>query len=71
MKEQIGQTAGTIWDTLRSRQEVNLTQMPRVIKEKSPLVYQALGWLARENKIEYVNRGEKTYVTLSESERNS
>ena len=38
MKNKIGEVAGRVWKTLG---------------EKGDIVYQALGWLAREDKINY------------------
>ncbi|MCK4966729.1 winged helix-turn-helix domain-containing protein [bacterium] len=70
MKERIGETAGRIWEILRKKQEVNVSQLPRNIKEKSGVTYQALGWLARENKISYYEKGNKTFVSLTDLERN-
>ena len=69
MIEKIGETAGEIWRILKEREEVNISQLPRLLNEKSAVVYQAVGWLARENKIEYRTVGTKTLVSLTESER--
>lgn len=69
MKENIGMTAGRIWERLRADGELNLSQLPKILNENSALVYQALGWLAREDKIEYRTMGSKILVSLSESER--
>jgi hypothetical protein len=71
MKEKIGKIAGEIWETLREKGDINLAQLPKILKEKDVIVYQALGWLAREDKIEYHIKGNKTIVSLAESERSS
>ena len=68
MKEKIGKTAGRIWETLRKKQEINVSQLPRTIKEKSGVTYQALGWLAREDKINYHEKGSRTFVSLTDLE---
>ena len=65
MKEKIGETAGKVWDVLKAKKEMSLSQIPKAVKEKDALVYQALGWLAREDKIQYHTKGNKTLVTLS------
>ena len=65
MKEHIGATAGRIWDTLQERDRVSLSQLPKLLKERDTVVYQALGWLAREDKVEYQSQGKGTYVSLS------
>jgi hypothetical protein len=69
MKERIGLTAGAIWSVLSKKNEVNVTQLPKVVKEKTLVIHQALGWLAREGKIDYRSEGEKLFVSLIESEK--
>lgn len=69
MKDKIGETAGAIWKILKKQEEVNVTQLPKLLNEKSALVYQGLGWLAREDKVEYRIKASKTFVTLSETEK--
>ena len=69
MKDQIGKTAGAIWEVLRSNDRVALSQLPRAVKERESVAYQALGWLAREDKIIYETQGKKTYVALAEKDR--
>ncbi len=69
MKENIGVTAGNIWKILKKQGEVNVSQLPKLLNEKSSIVYQGLGWLAREDKIEYQTKAAKTFVSLSEGEQ--
>lgn len=69
MIEKIGETAGEVWRILKEKEEVNISQLPRLLNEKSAVVYQAVGWLAREKKIKYRTVGAKTLVSLTESER--
>jgi len=64
MEEKIGQTAGKIWQTLKKNDEVSIPQLPKMLKEKDALTYQALGWLAREGKISYHSTGKRTFVSL-------
>lgn len=69
MKDKIGETAGKTWKFLKEKGEVNIAQLPRNLKEKSAVVYQAVGWLAREDKIEYRTKATKTFISLAESEK--
>jgi hypothetical protein len=69
MKEKIGETAGYVWETLKTKDEISLTELPRILKLKSDIAYQALGWLAREDKIHYRTKSGKIYVSLVEKER--
>ena len=68
MKEKIVQTAGEIWGILGERGEVNIKQLPKIVKQNSELTYQALGWLAREDKIVYTTNSGKTYISLTPTE---
>ncbi len=65
MKTQIGDTAGRIWKALQDKDEIAVSQLPKIVKERDALVYQGLGWLAREDKISYRIDGNKTYVSLA------
>jgi len=64
MKEVIGQTAGKIWNVLRDNEEISVSSLPKVVNERQAIVYQSLGWLAREDKIKYETKGKKTTVSL-------
>ena len=41
------------------------------LKEKDEVVFQALGWLAREDKIDYTVKNRRTFVSLVEAELRS
>ena len=69
MIAQIGETAGKIYHVLLSKEEVSISELPKLLKEKSVIVYQGLGWLAREQKISYRKKGGKILVSLTEWER--
>ena len=68
MIHQIGNTAGNLWLLLKNRGEISVSQLPKMMEEKSIVVHQALGWLAREGKINYRTEGNKTLVSLMESD---
>ena len=68
-KEKVGETAGKIWGILKQKEEVNISQLPKLVKEKSDITYQAIGWLAREGKIIYNGEKSKVYLTLTEEEK--
>ena len=67
MKQKIIRTAGTIWRLLHEKGEMNIAAIPRALKEKSIVVYQSLGWLAREDNIRYRSRGDRVFVSLQQS----
>ena len=51
MIPKIGETAGKIWKFLEDKGEANLTQLKKGVKADPNLILQAIGWLARENKL--------------------
>ncbi len=69
MIAQIGHVAGQIWRILGENDKVEVSKIPELLKQKTSIVYQGLGWLARENKINYHNQDNKMYVSLVDTER--
>ncbi len=51
MEEEIGKTAGAIWDALNTRGELSLSELKKAVKGKEPTFDWAIGWLAREDQI--------------------
>jgi len=68
MKDKIGEIAGKIWTILGEKQNVDILKLPKILKERGEIVYQALGWLAGEDKIKYHSKERKTFVSLSHKE---
>ncbi len=69
MTERIGTTAGKVWQVLKKQEEADIRQLPRIVEEKPVIVNQALGWLAREGKLEYREQGDRLFVALNRLER--
>jgi hypothetical protein len=68
MVESIGQAAGEVWKMLaKSKDPVNITDVPKKTKLTSQLAYQGMGWLAREGKLQYQQKGRSIYVSLTAS----
>jgi hypothetical protein len=53
MQHKIGTIAGNIFNKLESGGEMTPRKISSSINEKTDVVYMALGWLARENKVEF------------------
>jgi winged helix-turn-helix protein DUF2582 len=51
---QVGETAGKIWHALSSAGPQTLAQLKKRLNGSSELLSFALGWLAREDKIEII-----------------
>mgnify|MGYP002624743993 CR=1 FL=1 len=62
---QIGETAGEIWHLLSEEDEaVSLAQLVKRIDQPRDVIMQAVGWLAREDKIAIEENGRTRYVSL-------
>jgi hypothetical protein len=62
--EQIGETAGLVWATLSQNGPLSLAQVVKNVGRPRDLVMQAVGWLAREDKIWIEEEGRKRIVSL-------
>jgi len=60
---QIGETAGAIWRVLSEKGPLTTARLVKEIESPRDVVMQALGWLAREDKIE-IEEGRTRTVSL-------
>ncbi len=63
MIETIGSNAGLVWNALDAKNAQTLKALKKETKLKEKELYAALGWLAREGKIN-IEDGEDIVVTL-------
>jgi hypothetical protein len=68
MNQIIGESAGKLWEILKKKNRVGISQLPKLMKANETLTYQALGWLAREGKVKYDIVGKKTMISLMDGE---
>ena len=63
-KEVIGLNAGKVWEALNAADGMGVKQLKKVTKLKDKELFAALGWLAREDKIEIAvdDEDEKEYI---------
>lgn len=54
LKGQVGETAGQVWRLLASDGPQTLAQLKKKLNAKGELLSFALGWLAREDKIDLI-----------------
>ncbi len=71
MKEKVIEAAGKTWRFLGQHGETNVGALAKALKEKDEVVLQAIGWLAREDKIGYTVKNRRTFVSLVEGELRS
>ncbi len=60
----IGEAAGHIWHTLHDDGELRLSTLQKRVEASPTLLHLALGWLAREDKIEITSDGRSYRVRL-------
>ena len=49
--ETIGTDAGTVWTALNTAEALGVKQLKKITKLKDKEIFAALGWLAREGKV--------------------
>jgi Winged helix-turn-helix domain (DUF2582) len=62
--EQLGQVAGDVWRLLNNENGQNLTAIKKGIDAPNDLIVAAIGWLARENKLNFSNSGRSVMISL-------
>jgi len=63
--ESIGTVAGMVWKYLDGNGPVTLSKLARDIDAPRDLVMQGVGWLAREQKIEFRKGSRSKLITLA------
>jgi predicted ArsR family transcriptional regulator len=61
---QIGETAGVVWHKLDETGPMTLAQLAKEVDAPRDTVMQAIGWLAREGKVEIEDNGRKRVISL-------
>ncbi len=65
----IGETAGKVWSFLDRYGEADLKQIKKELKADANLILQAIGWLAREDKLLIEKKGRLITYSLKSAER--
>ncbi len=64
--DSIGEMAGVVWHTLRTEGPMSFAKLVRTVGAPRDSVHQAVGWLARENKLHIDERSRGRLVMVSE-----
>jgi hypothetical protein len=64
MQTQIGEAAGVIWKYLDQHSEATLSELNKATKLSEQLLLMGLGWLAREEKLNFVQNKRSLKVSL-------
>jgi len=67
MQEKIGTTAGQVWEYLYNNDSVTAIKLKSALGISNTLLYLALGWLAREDKIEITEADHSFRISLKKS----
>ena len=66
MSKDIGESAGLVWRILNVKGSASVKQIMRETGLKPKEVERAIGWLAREDKVQIVFKGRTEQVFLNE-----
>jgi hypothetical protein len=61
---QIGETAGLVWKVLVEGGPMSMARLVKAVGQPRDTVMQALGWLAREDKLVIEDEGRSRVVSL-------
>ena len=62
--DEIGRVAGQLWHLLDKRGSQNVATVKKTIGAPADLTLAAIGWLAREDKLEFSNSGRTVKISL-------
>jgi hypothetical protein len=62
--EEIGHIAGDVWGLLNTDGGMTLTTLKKTMAAPGDLVLAAVGWLAREGKLEFAGEGRSVKISL-------
>lgn len=66
IKRDIGINADTIWHLLADHGKLSIRQIGEMTSYEGYMISLSLGWLARENKIRFINSNEILYIELEQ-----
>jgi hypothetical protein len=65
MGNSVKECAERVLNEVARSQKVNILSVAGHLGERSLVVYQSIGWLAREGKIRYLQEGNQVYISLA------
>jgi hypothetical protein len=64
MEQEIGNAAGLIWHLLKEKGTSSLNDIKRETKFTPDMINRAIGWLARESKLDFEQKGSLLLISL-------
>jgi hypothetical protein len=65
MTNRIGESAGAAWKYLTEHSEAAPGEIKKALKLNDDVLYMAIGWLAREDKLVFKDSGKRMQISLS------
>jgi hypothetical protein len=69
MMNSIKECTERVLHELARSERVNLLNMAEHLGERSMIVYQSIGWLAREGRIRFLQEGNQVYISLTKEDK--
>jgi hypothetical protein len=69
MMNSIKECTERVLNELARLERVNLLSMAEHLGERSMIVYQSIGWLAREGRIRFLQEGNQVYISLTKEDK--
>ena len=66
IKSDIGENAGVIWNLLSERGILSIRQIGEITGFRSLVISLALGWLAKENQIRFIDKNSIIHIELNQ-----
>lgn len=67
--DHIGEVAGHVWRELAKVETTSISKLVQSVDAPRDIVMQAIGWLARENKIEIIEKSRGRSISLTHEEQ--
>jgi predicted transcriptional regulator len=64
MSEELGAAAGAVWEYLNDNGEVSVNKLTKETDLDTKMVQRAIGWLAKEDKLSFSQKGRTEIVAL-------
>jgi hypothetical protein len=64
MLEKIGNDAGRVWNVLHETGMQSVKNLKKTVKMTDKEIYATIGWLAREEKLTFVEKEGELYLSL-------
>jgi hypothetical protein len=67
MMSSIRECTARVLDEIGRAERINILSIAEHLGERSLVVYQSIGWLAREGRIRFLQEGNQVYISLAEN----